>query len=649
MKYCITIALCTLLALCFATSEDPDVPKALNYSTHNSGNLLLEVSNMGTLEGLTYPANSENSYIYKGAHWISAKKYRRDELGRKLYWLASFPTMDSSQVVTTSSPLWTPLLRPVIDSLTTEGYDGDANIHELLPADNPLSYDAPNNAQNSPLDNVLTSILGLPGHRPFSYPDPQGSYLFTVPTSTPLQTPSFETKTAYFYDFCPFGTVGQRDYGTSSNTNDHRPLQIAIEQKSYSWGLQNFANFVILENTLWNCNPVDTLFQVSLASYMDCDIGPLSWGSYGAIDDVSGYVCGEGYEFAYSRDSGGIAGIVGLKIIVPNQNLERHAWFWKVGDGANDAAPAGLYPSYSPRKTPNEKYWLMTGRNPSSSKFSSLIPMGGNMQYEQPVANDTRYLYSVCKDDPAAGTNRYLNIAPGQSLKYYTVIFAGNSIDELKARSLFAESFISSGFEMGNVQGLTCIPYIRSLTRPSISTIDLNWHSYTDPNHFEVKYKLYDAPASDWQTIYIAGNQRSGNINDLQYQQIYKIKVAAVYNSGASEVYLESQTHVEVMDDTIPIDESLQVLIPAINYPNPFNPSTTIRYDVRSPEPVQINIYNLKGQLVKRLFAGSLSTGNHESVWDGTDDNSRELSSGIYLCRITQGGGSQTLKMLLLK
>ncbi len=70
------------------------------------------------------------------------------------------------------------------------------------------------------------------------------------------------------------------------------------------------------------------------------------------------------------------------------------------------------------------------------------------------------------------------------------------------------------------------------------------------------------------------------------------------------------------------------------NYPNPFNPSTEIRFSVEQPSQVELNIYSIRGTLVKRLFSGNMTAGVHQVTWDGLDDRGIRVESGIYLCEL---------------
>ena len=87
------------------------------------------------------------------------------------------------------------------------------------------------------------------------------------------------------------------------------------------------------------------------------------------------------------------------------------------------------------------------------------------------------------------------------------------------------------------------------------------------------------------------------------------------------------------------------------NSPNPFNPSTTISFTVPSGsnDPVVLNIYDIRGSLVRRLVNESKSSGVQSVVWDGNDDSGRSVSAGIYFCRMQAGRFSKTNKMILLR
>ena len=85
------------------------------------------------------------------------------------------------------------------------------------------------------------------------------------------------------------------------------------------------------------------------------------------------------------------------------------------------------------------------------------------------------------------------------------------------------------------------------------------------------------------------------------------------------------------------------------NFPNPFNPRTTIHYELPNQELVKIIIFNLLGHQVKRLVDGFRGAGVNSIVWDGTNDHGQPVSAGIYIYQLQAGGFLQTRKMILLK
>ncbi len=86
------------------------------------------------------------------------------------------------------------------------------------------------------------------------------------------------------------------------------------------------------------------------------------------------------------------------------------------------------------------------------------------------------------------------------------------------------------------------------------------------------------------------------------------------------------------------------------NYPNPFNPTTTINYSLKENSRVDLIIYNIKGQKVKQLISDQLSAGQHSVVWDGKGEKDQTVSSGIYLYKLHVNGKTSTIrKCILLK
>jgi len=85
------------------------------------------------------------------------------------------------------------------------------------------------------------------------------------------------------------------------------------------------------------------------------------------------------------------------------------------------------------------------------------------------------------------------------------------------------------------------------------------------------------------------------------------------------------------------------------NHPNPFNPSTNIRFSLPSQQNVDLRVYSARGRLVRSLLRGAQPAGLHNAVWRGRDDRGRVVASGVYFYRLETDEGSFTGKMVLTK
>lgn len=86
------------------------------------------------------------------------------------------------------------------------------------------------------------------------------------------------------------------------------------------------------------------------------------------------------------------------------------------------------------------------------------------------------------------------------------------------------------------------------------------------------------------------------------------------------------------------------------NYPNPFNPKTVIKYELPAAADIEITVYNVNGQKITTLEKGVKESGSYKTIWNGTDSNGSQVTSGIYFCKLNADGKEiQINKMLLLK
>jgi hypothetical protein len=633
-----------------------------NSSFHQTGNILLRVSNCGCIgsgntsprfPSLTWPKNywfneAEDllgtDYLYQGSLWIGAKKVRRNENGEILYWLPN--PVDENDCIPASHPAWNSAMLTVVDTLSSVGFDGDLSLLELLPAFNPLEastlgqeYFLYNNydrvffsryGTNEIDDNGLDILAGIG----FPYFSTDNIYCSGLGS---------ESSVAYYYDYSPFpnGYSGDRDWGSSSGSSKHYPLQIAVKQETFTWPVQYYSDVIFIKYTIYNSSVTDTLYDLTLGFYMDHDIGPVSLGS-GLIggDDLTAFVSGEGMEFPYSYDADGDEGLspgkVALKVLSEAENFA--CWYWNLGQGPDDSNPRNLNPT---GPTANQKYWLMKGRNPDFSKYTDLTTQN------QTIPGDTRYLYSIYGDMQGMDnpTEHSINLGPGEQKEIVSAIFLANTVDELISLAELINEFYASGFDENVMAGLPSFPYLMSVDIQE-TTAYLEWKNFTIPDELYVYYKLRDAPASTWQEIVVNHETTELVIYDLDETQEHKFKLGAYFGN----VYLESNTITAGSalasqdDDTLPVSTIEFISI----YPNPFNPATTIAFELAVSSDYKISIFNVKGQKIFTYNRSEKVTGKQNYLWNGRDDSGNSVTSGIYFFRIESGKENVYVKKAVL-
>lgn len=120
-------------------------------------------------------------------------------------------------------------------------------------------------------------------------------------------------------------------------------------------------------------------------------------------------------------------------------------------------------------------------------------------------------------------------------------------------------------------------------------------------------------------------------------------------NTGGTIIY----TSLDIDFSTVSVSEEIQATKPSVflkhNHPNPFNPETTISFFLPENMRVSVEVFNIKGQLIKTLLNDYRSAGDNYVVWNGKDNDNREAGSGVYFYRLTTPESSEVRKMLLLK
>lgn len=164
-------------------------------------------------------------------------------------------------------------------------------------------------------------------------------------------------------------------------------------------------------------------------------------------------------------------------------------------------------------------------------------------------------------------------------------------------------------------------------TQPSDFTI-ISGTNYIEP---PVVWTLYsfNIPAS-----YIGGNVR--------------IAINCISNNAFALLIDDFMMDLYIVGNDDPLTPVIGTTLNG-NYPNPFNPETSISYTVKGTSPVVVEIYNTKGQKVKTLVNETKATGNYRIKWNGTDEYNRKVSAGVYYYKMSTRDYSATKKMILMK
>jgi len=204
----------------------------------------------------------------------------------------------------------------------------------------------------------------------------------------------------------------------------------------------------------------------------------------------------------------------------------------------------------------------------------------------------------------------------------------------------------------------------------------LTWDANTEPDldHYAIYRGYRDSktdPTIDWDTIPAATTTGTSwtdpwitidtSAPGIVYYRITAIDVASNESAYSSEVgtnsdFVPERSPSPVLTDGRQVEALPRQVALRDNYPNPFNPETSIRFELPEAAQVSLVVYNLFGQRVRTLVFGNKKAGYHSVEWDGRDERGREVPSGLYLYRLRvvppDGKGEafeRTRKMMLLR
>ncbi len=190
------------------------------------------------------------------------------------------------------------------------------------------------------------------------------------------------------------------------------------------------------------------------------------------------------------------------------------------------------------------------------------------------------------------------------------------------------------------------------------SFVSIEWTTGSESNI--LGYYVLRNESEDLETAYrvnsgvetatnsVTGSSYSYIDDEIDTNTTYYYWLESVELSNTNEffgpVMVKVEDHHDVEDIVIPQFTSLRSV-----YPNPFNPSTSVRFYVKEAQNVKINVYNVKGQLISELANDNYGQGFHDLVWNGKDNSGADCASGMYFFKMEAAEKTQIKKALLVK
>ena len=329
----------------------------------------------------------------------------------------------------------------------------------------------------------------------------------------------------------------------------------------------------------------------------------------------------------FPREMGGYSGeITGVsfytKVYTSVQNLPFRIW---LGTTTHDNLSDGYIPASQLTEVFNGQMDFPSGENVVTIPFDQpYLYQGGNlvmMVYKTTTQSQGSSNYFKCQ---TLGTNRSRNTYAWSPYEHWEL---NDPPAGLLSGQFPKTSFIIPPAEVGYVTGT-----VMDSDGNPLSEVILTNGSVTTTTNSGGLYILNLPVGTHTLTATAAGffSQTMQNVTINHNQQI---------------------TINFVLTGTPNDDPQTPALTTALNgnYPNPFNPQTTISYTLAQPGRVKLSIYNIKGQLVRTLVDEEQPAGQHRRIFDGRDDKGRSLASGIYLIKMDAPGYRKSSKMMLMQ
>ncbi len=467
---------------------------------------------------------------------------------------------------------------------------------------------------------------------------------------------------AVYYD-----TLTSPEYATSDPVDGrpHIPLNLQIMEMSYAWSDPRARDLVIFEYFIKNIGE-NPLIQTYIGVHVDGDVGPRGMALPDCLDDISGFKktvsspqnCGfkDTVNLAWIADNDGrltsgagcpddfvLTAVTGMRLLrAPSDSLKiSYNWWTSNVNPDFDFGPRRQGIAENPFRdfggnlgTPGgdrNKYYVMGGGEVDYDQLFTAVDHTSEGWLAPPLqaaniatGTYTRYLLSFGPFDIQPGEIVPIAMAYVGGENFHTNCRAFDSLFEAANPQAYNDQLNFSNF------GLNAVMAGWIYDNPGIDT---------DGDGYYGKYRIC---AHDSILV----------VDTL----LYPPESTYVYTS-ADTFYYEGDAYPDLKLPDTPTDIPGPNPVPSLphefsigqNYPNPFNLSTMISYDLPRREEVSLTIYNIMGQVVRKIDIGTKPAGKHSVVWDGNNDDGEAVASGIYLYRMDAGSFTASKKMVLMK
>ena len=258
--------------------------------------------------------------------------------------------------------------------------------------------------------------------------------------------------------------------------------------------------------------------------------------------------------------------------------------------------------------------------NPAGLSTHALLVGGWTLAGTTPAHGDLTYGVDV----PTIGDS---TLALGQ---YYSVFYVRAAT---ASPIVYYESTADSGYSVDNLAPSVPQNFV-------FNAGNLTWH---DPVDADFKFfTVYGSNTNSFGTATLVNYTTGTNMNVSPSPYVYYYVTATDFSGNEGKpAKVNSLSGVGGTPQSYVLSVS--------NYPNPFNPRTTVNYTVPQRGTVSVAVYDVHGAFVTTLFHGERTAGAYQAQWDGRAEDGAVVGSGIYFARIEQNGAARTKKMVLLK